>query len=48
MTLLARKDFPASNFKELQAYLKANGNKVALANAGLGAVSHLCGLLFMS
>ena len=48
MTLLARKDFPASNFKELQAYLKANGNKVTLANAGLGAVSHLCGLLFMS
>ena len=48
MTLLARKDFPASNFKELQAYLKANGNKVTLANAGLGAGSHLCGLLFMS
>ncbi|MBA2961456.1 MULTISPECIES: tripartite tricarboxylate transporter substrate-binding protein [Ramlibacter] len=48
MTLLARKDFPAANFQELQAYLKANGNKVSLANAGLGAVSHLCGLLFMS
>ncbi len=48
MTLLARKDFPAKDFKELQAYLKANGNKVTLANAGLGAVSHLCGLLFMS
>ena len=48
MTLLARKDFPAANFAELQAYIKANGNKVSLANAGLGAVSHLCGLLFMS
>ena len=48
MTLLARKDFPPTNFTELQAYLKANGNKVSLANAGLGAVSHLCGLLFMS
>lgn len=48
MTLLARKDFPPTNFSELQAYLKANGNKVSLANAGLGAVSHLCGLLFMS
>ena len=48
MTLLARKDFPAANFKELQAYLKANKDKVSLANAGLGAVSHLCGLLFMS
>ena len=48
MTLLARKDFPPANFTELQTYLKANGNKVSLANAGLGAVSHLCGLLFMS
>ena len=48
MTLLARKDFPPANFAELQAYLKANTNKVSLANAGLGAVSHLCGLLFMS
>ena len=48
MTLLARKDFPATTFPELQAYLKANGTKVSLANAGLGAVSHLCGLLFMT
>ena len=48
MTLLARKDFPPTNFAELQAYLKANTTKVSLANAGLGAVSHLCGLLFMS
>jgi len=48
MTLLARKDFPAANFAELQTYLKTNGKKVSLANAGLGAVSHLCGLLFMS
>jgi tripartite-type tricarboxylate transporter receptor subunit TctC len=31
MTLLARKDFPANNFQELQAYLKANKDKV---NAG--------------
>ncbi len=48
MTLLARKDFPAANFAELQTYLKANKDKVSLANAGLGAVSHLCGLLFQS
>ncbi len=48
MTLLARKDFPAANFAELQTYVKANKDKVSLANAGLGAVSHLCGLLFMS
>jgi len=48
MTLLARKDFPPQNFHELQDYLKAHANKVTLANAGMGAVSHLCGLLFMS
>ena len=48
MTLLARKDFPAANFKELEAYVRAHKDKISLANAGLGAVSHLCGLLFMS
>ncbi len=48
MTLLARKDFPATTFPELLSYLKTNKDKVSLANAGLGAVSHLCGLLFMS
>jgi tripartite-type tricarboxylate transporter receptor subunit TctC len=48
MTLLARKDFPANNFKELEAYVRSHKDKVTLANAGLGAVSHLCGLLFMS
>ena len=48
MTLLARKDFPATTLAELQAYIKTNKDKVSLANAGLGAVSHLCGLLFMT
>jgi tripartite-type tricarboxylate transporter receptor subunit TctC len=48
MTLLGRKDFPANSYGELVTYLKANREKVTLANAGLGAVSHLCGLLFMS
>ena len=48
MTLLARRDFPAANLQELIKYLKANREKINLANAGLGAVSHLCGTLFMS
>ena len=48
MTLLSRKDFPANNFQELLAYVKANKDKVSLANAGVGAVSQLCGLLFAS
>ena len=48
MTLVAKKDFPPKDFKELIAYVKANKAKVNLANAGLGAASHLCGTLFMS
>lgn len=47
MTLLSRKDFPANNFQELQAYVKKNQDTVSLANAGIGAVSQLCGMLFM-
>jgi tripartite-type tricarboxylate transporter receptor subunit TctC len=46
MVLLGRKDFPANNLTELIAYVKANKDKVSLANAGLGAVSHLCGTIF--
>ncbi len=46
MTLLARKDFPANNLQELIAYVKTNKDKINLANAGLGAVSQLCGMLF--
>ncbi len=45
MTLIARKDLPANNFAELVAYLKANKDKINMANAGLGAVSHLCGMM---
>ncbi|MFZ4757392.1 MAG: tripartite tricarboxylate transporter substrate binding protein BugD [Burkholderiaceae bacterium] len=48
MTLLARKDFPANDLPGLLAYIRANKDKVTLANAGLGAVSHLCGLLFQT
>ena len=45
MTLLARRDFPANNLRELTAYVRANKEKINLANAGLGAVSHLCGMM---
>src|ERR1700674_2700845 len=45
MTLLARKDFPANDLREFIAYVRANKDKINLANAGLGAVSHLCGML---
>ena len=46
MTLLVRPGLPVNSVKELAAYVKANRDKVTLANAGLGAASHLCGLLF--
>ena len=48
MTMVAKKDFPAKDLKELIAYVKANKEKVNYANAGLGAASHLCGMLFMT
>lgn len=48
MTLIARQNFPAKDFKEFLAYIKANKAKVSYANAGIGAASHLCGMLFMS
>ena len=48
MTLVARGNFPAKDFKEFLAYVKANKEKINYANAGLGAASHLCGMLFMS
>ena len=48
MTIIARQNFPAKDFREFLAYIKANKSKVTLANAGIGAASHLCGLLFMS
>lgn len=46
MTLVARKDFPAKDIRELIAYVKANSSKVNLGNAGVGSVSHLCGMMF--
>ncbi|EYS93928.1 ABC transporter substrate-binding protein [Cupriavidus sp. SK-4] len=46
MTLLGRKDLPPANAAELIKYVQQNKEKVSLANAGLGAVSQLCGLLF--
>jgi tripartite-type tricarboxylate transporter receptor subunit TctC len=48
MTIIARQNFPAKDFKEFLAYVKANKEKVTYANAGIGAASHLCGMLFMS
>jgi len=48
MTIIGKPGFPPNNLKELIAYVKANKDKVTYANAGIGAASHLCGMLFMS
>jgi tripartite-type tricarboxylate transporter receptor subunit TctC len=46
MTLIGRPNLPAANFTELRKWLEANKGKINIGNAGLGAASHLCGLLF--
>jgi tripartite-type tricarboxylate transporter receptor subunit TctC len=46
MTIIGRPTLPANNFAELRKWLEANKGKINLANAGIGAASHLCGLLF--
>lgn len=48
MTLISKRDFPPKDLKELITYVKKNKDKVTYANAGLGAASHLCGMLFMT
>jgi len=48
MTLVARRNFSPNDLKELITYVKANHDKVTYANAGIGAASHLCGMLFMT
>ena len=48
MTVIAKKDLPPDNFKDFIPYVKANKAKLNYGNAGLGAASHLCGLLLMS
>ncbi len=48
MTLIGRPTLPANNYAELVKWLESNKGKVNLANAGLGAASHLCGLLLQS
>jgi tripartite-type tricarboxylate transporter receptor subunit TctC len=46
MTLVGRSTLPATDMAGLMKWIDANKGKINLANAGLGAASHLCGLLF--
>ena len=45
MVLVAKKDLPAKNFQEFLAYVKANQKKAQYGMAGIGAASHLGGLM---
>lgn len=45
MTLVARRNFPAGNMAELVAHVRRERERINYANAGIGAASHLCGLL---
>jgi tripartite-type tricarboxylate transporter receptor subunit TctC len=48
MTVIGRSTLPAANVKELISWINQNKGKINLGNAGVGAASHLCGLLFQS
>jgi tripartite-type tricarboxylate transporter receptor subunit TctC len=48
MTLVGRPTLPANNIKELLQWISQNNGKINLGNAGVGAASHLCGLLFQN
>ncbi len=47
ITLVARKDFEPIDMASFITYVKANAETITMANAGIGAASHLCGMLFM-
>ncbi len=48
MTIVGRKDLEPNTLAELIDYVKANAESVTYANAGIGAASHLCGMMFMN
>lgn len=47
MVIVARSDFEPESIEEVADYIQENGEAILYANAGIGAASHLCGLLLM-
>jgi tripartite-type tricarboxylate transporter receptor subunit TctC len=47
MTVVGKADLQPSSVGELLDYIRAKGEEVVFAHGGVGAVSHLCGLLLM-
>ena len=48
MTLIGKPGLAATNFAELRKWMESGKGQINLANAGLGAASHLCGLMLQS
>ena len=48
MTIIGKKDLAPNTLAELIDYAKANKDTITYANAGIGAASHLCGMMFMA
>jgi len=48
MTLIGKPQLEAKNYRELEAYIRANAGKLNIAHAGLGSASHLCGLMWQA
>jgi tripartite-type tricarboxylate transporter receptor subunit TctC len=47
MTIVARADFEPADMASFITYVKENADIITMANAGIGAASHLCGMLLM-
>ncbi len=48
MTLIGKPQLAANTYRDLENYIRANGGKLNIANAGLGSASHLCGVMWQS
>jgi tripartite-type tricarboxylate transporter receptor subunit TctC len=48
IVIVAKKDFPATDLKGFLDYLTKNADKVNMAHAGVGSVSHSTGIFFNS
>jgi tripartite-type tricarboxylate transporter receptor subunit TctC len=48
LVLVARREFPASDLRQFMSLAKASGDKLTLADAGVGGPSGLCSLLLQS
>ena len=46
LLIVARKSMPASNLKELIAWLRVDTSKATVGNSGVGSPSHVAGILF--